>query len=79
MNDKDRDQNNALTLRSGSVERSDRLTSLIYDLLRDHLPAGTLERLVRDLEQHPGPFKFSNGWLATYAEDLSQRIMGVKD
>src|SRR5688572_22012508 len=43
--------NEALRERSGKVDvHDDRLTSFLYDLVRDHLPPGTVERLVREAD-----------------------------
>jgi hypothetical protein len=61
-----------LRLRSGDVETSDKLVSFLYDLMRDHLPPGTVERLVLDAQTTP--VKFTNGWLAEYAKDLATRL-----
>lgn len=70
--------NTALRERSGNVVNDDRLTSFLYELMRDHVPPGEVEKLVRDLElddSHGNTSSlFSNGWLACYAEDLAKRL-----
>lgn len=58
--------------RSDCVHCTSALVSFLYDLMRDHLPAGTVERLVR--EAVPGTTTYTNGWLANYASDLAQRL-----
>lgn len=75
------EQDQALFERSGrSVGRSP-LVSFLYDLMRDHLPAGVVERLVRDAvvvgEKTPHGHwatTYTNGWLAEYAKDLAARL-----
>ena len=68
-------ENDLLRARSGTVKSKNRLVTVLYELMRDHLPAGTLETIIRDLD---GPncdeFIFTNGWLASYAQDLAERI-----
>jgi len=66
------EHNSELRLRSGEVNVNDRLTSFLYELMRDHLDAGTVEKLVRD-SQDPD-VAYTNGWLAQYAEDLAKRL-----
>lgn len=64
---------NALRERSGSVDSSDPLVSLLYILIRDHLPLGVVEEVMM---RHcgPGDSRFTNGWLATYCKDLAKRL-----
>ena len=59
--------------RSGSFNSSDKLTCLLYLLMRDHLPAGIVEELVRSVEDEKVN-QFTNGWLALYAQDLKNRL-----
>ena len=66
--------NAALRKRSGTVAYDDKLTSFLYELMRDHLPPGVVEELVRDAELGTPTVVFSNGWLATYAHDLAKRL-----
>lgn len=67
-------ENAGLRERSGEVAiMGDRLASFLYDLLRDHLPAGEVERLVREADPD---VQYTNGWLAEYARDLSRRLRG---
>lgn len=61
----------------------ERLTPFIYLLIRDHLPAGTVATLVKDLAGHK-QFEYSNDHLAAMAKDYAfrllsgQNIMGVE-
>ena len=68
------DLNDALRERSGKVIHEDRLTSFLYELMRDYLPPGKVESMVRGTETETPPLAFSNGWLATYAHDLAGRL-----
>jgi len=67
-------QNHALRTRSGEVIIDCPLTSFLYTLMRDHLPAGEVERLVRDSISNQA-VAFTNGWLARYAEDATNRLL----
>jgi hypothetical protein len=66
------DHNKSLRIRSGEVNVHSKLTSFLYDLIRDHLPAGTVESLVREAQEPD--VQYTNGWLAKYAEDLALRL-----
>ncbi len=64
--------NEKLTSDSGSVEiHNDKLTSFLYELIRDYLPIGTVETLIKNA--HPD-IKYTNGWLAKYAQNLAERL-----
>lgn|SRR5690606_32968157 len=51
------------------------LVSFLYELMRDHLPCGTVEKLVNDENPNNIDIEFSNGYLARYAEDLANRLI----
>lgn len=73
------DENRKQRELSGHVKSCDVLQAVIYDLLRDHVPPSTMEAIVRDnarFHREPGPFIYTNGWLASYAQDLARRIRG---
>lgn len=64
--------NERLITDSGEVEIcGDKLTSFLYELIRDHMPAGDVEKLVRNA--HPD-VKYCNGWLAEYSKNLARRL-----
>ena len=62
----------ALRQRSGNVRLHNRLVSFLYDLMRDHLPPGVIEKLVQEATEPD--VTYTNGWLALYAQDLAQRL-----
>jgi hypothetical protein len=63
--------------RSGSVSSDNTLVAFFYLLMRDVVPSGKLEDIMHDLQSgDPASFSFSNGWLATYAQDLVARLTG---
>lgn len=64
----------ALRERSGSVESTDPLVSFLYILIRDHLPAGKVEEIVRDHVEDAQASRFTNGWLALYCKDIAERL-----
>lgn len=57
---------------SNSVDDSDHLVSFLYELMRDHVPTGTIEKVVQ-ASLH-GKTEFCNGWLAQYAQDVAKRL-----
>ena len=67
------DKNESMRERSGTVQITSKLVSFLYELLRDYLPAATVEELVRASEDTPN-IVYTNGWLAQYAEDLANRL-----
>jgi len=68
-----KDENEDLRIRSGSIDTDEKLVSFLYSLMRDHLPCGIVEELVRDSFCGDG-CEFSNGFLANYAKDLASRL-----
>lgn len=56
--------------------KADQLVAFLYDLARDELPAGRLERLVLESEKiiRRDEVRFSNRHLAAYAVELSRRL-----
>ena len=62
--------------KSGSVTDNRPLVSFLYELLRDHMPAGDVEIMLRHVEQEiPNlPVRFTNGYLAKYAKLLADRL-----
>lgn len=57
---------------SGSVDINSRLISFLYQLMRDHVPPGTVEAIALDCNYQE--VKYTNGWLARYAEDIAKRL-----
>jgi predicted ATPase len=62
---------------SGNVVFNDALTSFLYELMRDHLSAGTVEEIVRN-STYNTEVLFTNGWLAKYANHLSEELLNAK-
>lgn len=74
------DPNAEMHNRSGQAHDSDALVSLFYDLLRDHIHPGDLEKLVRSACEHSSKtIVYSNGWLAEYARDMVKRLDSVRN
>lgn len=63
---------NKLRERSGCIISDDPLVSFLYELMRDYLTPGTIEEMMLDIDKVP--VAFSNGWLASYAIDLANRL-----
>jgi len=65
--------NNKLRNESGNITIDSRLVSFFYELLRDHLPAGKVEKIVRNSENESN-IQYTNGFLAQYALNLANRL-----
>ena len=59
------------------VTNLDPLTVFLYTLMRDYLPCGTIELIIRDhVEKADGKqSEFSNPHLATYAREIAERLV----
>lgn len=66
----------SLKERSGGHTTQTPLAVFFYLLLRDHLPAGVIERLVQEVESTPpgAPTQLTNGWVGRMAEDYAARL-----
>jgi hypothetical protein len=74
------DPNAEMHRRSGTVHDADPLVALFYDLLRDHIQPGDLEKLVRTACEHSDKtMVYSNGWLAEYARDMVKRLDNARN
>ena len=71
-NDRCDTYNKELRERSGGVNSDDKMVVFLYDLIRAHLPAGTVESLVREAQY--SEVNFTNGYLANYCKDLAERL-----
>lgn len=69
------DENARMREASGTVVDEDPLVSFLYELMRDHLPVGTVEALVRNCPPDQ-EILFTNGWLAQIAMDQAERLRG---
>jgi hypothetical protein len=61
--------------RSGNYHTNSPLVSFLYELMRDHLTPGVVEKIVLDSRRDQSPWFLTNGWLAQYAEDLANRLL----
>lgn len=64
---------------SGRVNDGRRLVAFLYELARDEVPMGALEDIINRIaelpaEKVPGPYLFTNGWLAQWAQDTADRL-----
>lgn len=57
---------------SGEVNINSKLVSFLYELMRDHLPPGVIEEIVRNSQE--SNVNYCNGWLAKYSEYLANRL-----
>lgn len=74
--------NRRMRAESGRVDDFRPLVALFYELGRDLVPLGEFEGRVDRILEHAkpddagerGPFMFTNGWLARWAQDLADRL-----
>ena len=69
------ENNEGLRVRSGNVVSGSRLAAFLYDLIRDQVPPGIIEEIVQKLPKPGQDAVYTNGWLASYCEDLAKRIV----
>jgi hypothetical protein len=71
-----------ITKRSGSVNAKGdtaRLVSFLYELMRDYITPGDIEKIVRNSTgPKSGKVKFCNGYLANYSKDIANRLFKQK-
>ena len=67
-------QNKDLTVASGNVEDKRSMVSFLYELMRDHLPPGKVEEIVRHVLAEDYERRYCNGWLAQYAQSVADRL-----
>ncbi len=70
--------NDELRKRSGIFASDSKLVSFLYELLRDHVSPSTMETVTR-ASVRVGPTIFTNGWIARYAYDIAERLVGAPD
>lgn len=65
---------------SGQVEDDRPLVSFLYYLGRDYLTLSQLEKVIDEATIHQGgkTARFTNGWLARWAQDAADKIQGVE-
>lgn len=68
------DRSNGRCSNYGPMTLSDsKVTAFLYFLLRDKVPAGDVECIMREIERSDS-YEFTNGWLAQYAAYLDKRL-----
>jgi hypothetical protein len=75
---KENSSENCLRESCDSVVYNDPLTSIFYDLIRDHLPVSVLEKVVNDAIDNHNECLFANGLIAKYANNLAEDINNAK-
>ena len=64
---------------SGNITSTNKLTCLLYMLMRDEITFGALEEFVNEIEDWHEEFVFSNGWIVNYAKNLTKRLNNDND
>ena len=61
-------------LKETGVSYNDPLTSFLYELMRDHLPAGTVATIAMNCPRHTLT-RYCNGHLAIYAHRIANELV----
>lgn len=57
---------------SGCFSTNDKLISFLYEIMRDHVPPGVVQKIVLNSQETPA--SLTNGWLAQYAAYLADSL-----
>ncbi len=57
---------------------TEELVGFLYTLMRDELVPGRVVAIVKEGEQHPPPYVFTNRHLEAYARELADRLMTTR-
>lgn len=74
---KSNEENEKIRNASGNITIKSNLVSFLYQLMRDEITAGKIEKIVQDSIQDEDTL-YCNGWLAQYAEYLANRLLENK-
>ena len=75
--DRRKSHSEQMMVRSGNVHDPRPLVAFLYFLARDVVPVGDIESILirlRELESDLGEYGFTNGWIARWAQDASERL-----
>ena len=62
-----------------SFKSSDPITSFIYELIRDYVPAGVVEKVIKNIENEGcQEITYEDQYVSRYAEELANRLASVK-
>lgn len=64
---------------SGRVDDDRPLVAFLYELVRDHVTTGTIEESIERCGRNTVGHQFTNGWLAQWAQDAADRLLGLAD
>lgn len=68
-------ENELMRDRAGKVDSNDKLVAFLYDLMRDYLPVGEVEKIIRENNvKDITSYQFTNGHLANIAKDMAERL-----
>lgn len=62
---------------SGNMDSESKLIAFLYDLMRDHITPGAVEKLLR-ANENPNA-SYTNGWLAQYAQYVAAELTGKNE
>lgn len=71
------EDNRRMRAASGRVDDRRPLVAFLYELARDLVPTGSLEGKIDRIaagSDAAGPYRFTNGWLAQWAQDAAGRL-----
>ena len=59
--------------RSGNYKTTSRLVAFLYELMRDEVPTGVVERILQSTPRLN--YGLTNGYLAKYSEYVAERLL----
>ena len=70
-------RNEQLRIDSGFVNSHDKLVGFLYLLLRDYVPAGDIEEIMKQISKKESSetYEFTNGYIASYAKNIQERLI----
>ena len=72
-------RNENLRFESGNFNSDDPLVGFLYLLMRDHILCGDIESIMKVIEgSKSNSVEYTNGYLAKYAENISNRLRNEK-
>lgn len=74
MTTKTNDPNADIRQASDNVIDTNKMVSFFYELMRDHLPSGVVEGIVRRVLDEDYDVHYCNGWLARHAQLIVERL-----
>ncbi len=74
MTDNEKVNDRKIREASNNIDINGRLVGFLYDLMRDHVTPGTIQKLLETQLEFDANNAYSNGWLASYALYVANQL-----